>query len=200
MEGRPVGPNYTHETIRWIRENGGKANFLDGGAIMLGPDGRTAKPGDTIVHLDDGNFTIWESGVRDAEGVSEQEGPGSGHEDAGGPEDRESVQGLEQGGAEREARSAPRNEGESAEGEEGLVQLEANLICRAVMPDGDAGCGRVPDEISEYQPESTGELLSPRAYVMREEGTLNRQNGHFLCTSCYIKAGQPSSPWGWTAP
>ena len=38
------------------------------------------------------------------------------------------------------------------------------------------------------------------AYVRNEEGTLNPTNGHFLCDSCYIKAGQPSSPTGWVCP
>lgn len=37
-------------------------------------------------------------------------------------------------------------------------------------------------------------------YIWREEGTLNPNNGHFLCDSCYIKAGQPSSPIGWRCP
>jgi hypothetical protein len=62
-----------------------------------------------------------------------------------------------------------------------------------------AGCGRHPDDISEYSPEATGEDLTPVAYVRQEEGTYNRHNGHFLCTACYIKAGQPSAPGGWTA-
>lgn len=37
-------------------------------------------------------------------------------------------------------------------------------------------------------------------YVIEEEGTYNPENGHFLCDSCYIKAGQPSSPGGWKCP
>lgn len=36
-------------------------------------------------------------------------------------------------------------------------------------------------------------------YVMVEEGTLNLDNGHFLCTPCYIKAGCPTAPNGWKA-
>lgn len=65
------------------------------------------------------------------------------------------------------------------------------------------GCGKTAAEIPEYTPAFTGEegrLADPEAYVWAEEGTLNRENGHFLCTECYIKAGQPSSPSGWTAP
>lgn len=42
---------------------------------------------------------------------------------------------------------------------------------------------------------------TPTEYVLAEEGTLNSENGHFLCTSCYIKAGQPSAPFpGWKCP
>ena len=37
-------------------------------------------------------------------------------------------------------------------------------------------------------------------YVWENEGTLNRKNGHFLCTQCYINAGMPTSPQGWTCP
>lgn len=62
------------------------------------------------------------------------------------------------------------------------------------------GCGKKPNEISEYSQETTGSELSPDEYVKKEEGTYNRENGHFLCTACYIKAGQPSSPRGWVAP
>lgn len=37
-------------------------------------------------------------------------------------------------------------------------------------------------------------------YIRQEEGTYNVDNGHFLCDGCYIKAGQPTSPFGWTCP
>lgn len=67
------------------------------------------------------------------------------------------------------------------------------------------GCKRKPNEIQEYidaaSPECYGgEGVTPEGYVWKEEGTLNLENGHFLCTDCYIKAGQPSSPRGWVAP
>jgi len=62
------------------------------------------------------------------------------------------------------------------------------------------GCEKTPNELSEYSPEYTGEDLSPDDYVWKEEGTLNPRNGHFLCTPCYIAAGQPSSREGWYAP
>jgi hypothetical protein len=63
------------------------------------------------------------------------------------------------------------------------------------------GCGKTPEELHEYTPAFTGEDISPNEYVWREEGTLNRSNGHFLCTDCYIKQGMPVAPYpGWTAP
>jgi hypothetical protein len=62
------------------------------------------------------------------------------------------------------------------------------------------GCGKTPSELSEYVGAASGANITPGDYVWQEEGTLNRENGHFLCTSCYIKAGMPSSPRGWVAP
>lgn len=53
------------------------------------------------------------------------------------------------------------------------------------------GCHRAPDKISEYDPEYTGEEMTPLEYVIHNEGTYNRDNGHFWCTSCYIRAGMP---------
>lgn len=37
-------------------------------------------------------------------------------------------------------------------------------------------------------------------FVQTDEGTFNTKNGHFLCNSCYIKAGCPSSARGWICP
>ena len=67
------------------------------------------------------------------------------------------------------------------------------------------GCKREPGEIQEYidaaSPECYGgEGTTPENYVWEEEGTLNFENGHFLCTECYVKADCPSSPRGWVAP
>jgi len=54
------------------------------------------------------------------------------------------------------------------------------------------GCHGTPEEIEEYQPDSTGlPDVSATDYVKREEGTFNTENGHFWCTACYIKAGMP---------
>lgn len=71
------------------------------------------------------------------------------------------------------------------------------------------GCGKTPLELGEeyrdllrddegYLPEPTDEQVLEAAW--NEEGTLNRENGHFLCNECYIKAGMPSSPTGWRCP
>lgn len=73
------------------------------------------------------------------------------------------------------------------------------------------GCNRRPEEISEYVQEAADANEyraskdlpaneTPDSFVRREEGTYNPDNGHFVCTDCYIKAGQPSSPGGWIAP
>jgi hypothetical protein len=67
------------------------------------------------------------------------------------------------------------------------------------------GCGRTPSGLSEYvgaaSEKASGVVdMTPDDYVWQEEGTLNRENGHFLCTPCYVKAGMPSSPRGWVAP
>jgi hypothetical protein len=62
------------------------------------------------------------------------------------------------------------------------------------------GCGKTPEEMTEYSKESTDSNFEPNDYVKREEGTYNPANGHFACTPCYIDMGMPSSPTGWKAP
>lgn len=63
------------------------------------------------------------------------------------------------------------------------------------------GCNKPPEQLEEYVTLSQEEGLSPDEYVRREEGTYNRENGHFLCTLCYFKAGCPTAPGsGWKAP
>lgn len=64
----------------------------------------------------------------------------------------------------------------------------------------DPRCGRTPDQITEYSQAYTESSLSPADYVWSEEGTTNRENGHFTCTECYIALGQPSSREGWRTP
>lgn len=53
------------------------------------------------------------------------------------------------------------------------------------------GCGRTPDEISEYVSIAKCEKMTPEEFVREEEGTFNEKTGLFWCTSCYIKAGEP---------
>ncbi len=62
------------------------------------------------------------------------------------------------------------------------------------------GCSKCPDELEEYRWAVEDTEMSPDEFVRLEEGTYNTENGHFLCTDCYISAGQPSGPRGWTAP
>ena len=55
-----------------------------------------------------------------------------------------------------------------------------------------AVCGKHPDQISEYVDvyEIEG-CSSPEDYVVKHEGTYNRETGNFYCTSCYIEIGMP---------
>jgi hypothetical protein len=69
------------------------------------------------------------------------------------------------------------------------------------------GCAKRPAEMTAYdgeiedKPRTDEELAAARTRAcIREEGTLNHENGHFLCDICYIKNGQPSSPSGWKCP
>jgi hypothetical protein len=61
------------------------------------------------------------------------------------------------------------------------------------------GCGKEPHELEEYVEAAREYERTPARYVMLEEGTYNPENGHFLCTPCYVRAGMPSSPDGWRA-
>jgi hypothetical protein len=69
---------------------------------------------------------------------------------------------------------------------------EREVIC--------VGCGKAPAEIAEYTEAAAEEEITADEYVAENEGTYNPGNGHFLCTSCYIDAGCPSSDRGWVAP
>lgn len=55
------------------------------------------------------------------------------------------------------------------------------------------GCGKKPHELPEYVSAAEESGTSPILYVMQEEGTYNRSNGHFLCTPCYVNAGMPTA-------
>jgi hypothetical protein len=63
-----------------------------------------------------------------------------------------------------------------------------------------AACGKEPHELQEYVEAAKEMGCEPWEYVVREEGTYNRENGHFLCDDCYVTAGCPTSPRGWVAP
>jgi hypothetical protein len=62
------------------------------------------------------------------------------------------------------------------------------------------GCNKGPYQLYEYVEAAKENNMGINEYVEQEEGTYNKTNGHFLCTSCYVKAGMPSSPTGWVAP
>lgn len=62
------------------------------------------------------------------------------------------------------------------------------------------GCNKKASELEEYIEVAKDEDMTPEDYVREEEGTYNHNNGHFLCTLCYIRYGMPSNPWGWVAP
>jgi hypothetical protein len=64
------------------------------------------------------------------------------------------------------------------------------------------GCGKHPHEIEEYVEAAKEEKMTPDDYVRQEEGTYNPKNGHFACTTCYIKMGMPDRPYPdyWVAP
>lgn len=54
------------------------------------------------------------------------------------------------------------------------------------------------EELDSVPVEQRGERRV--AYILKEEGTLNPTNGHFLCDRCYIAAGMPTAPNGWVCP
>lgn len=83
------------------------------------------------------------------------------------------------------------------------------------------GCKKSPEELEEYVEQASAENESlegmhademeemglipffrytPTSFVQMEEGTYNPENGHFLCTDCYIAAGMPTAPQGWKCP
>lgn len=65
------------------------------------------------------------------------------------------------------------------------------------------GCNKTADELEEYIESAKDAGITVEQYVREEEGTYNPENGHFLCTDCYIKAGMPANHFpekGWVAP
>jgi hypothetical protein len=66
----------------------------------------------------------------------------------------------------------------------------------------DPMCERYAENMTDYDSFIPG-TISPQKreiYVIQEEGTYNKTNGHFLCDTCYIKAGMPTKPYGWKCP
>ena len=62
-------------------------------------------------------------------------------------------------------------------------------------------CRLKPAQLSEYVSAAIEwDYKTAAEYVIGEEGTFNKDNGHFLCTPCYIKADCPTAPNGWVAP
>lgn len=61
-------------------------------------------------------------------------------------------------------------------------------------------CKKNPNDLPEYVELANEEGITPDDFVIREEGTYNKNNGHFTCTTCYIKRGMPTRPNGWKAP
>lgn len=67
------------------------------------------------------------------------------------------------------------------------------------------GCKKTPEQLEEVQiyldEDGTFDGFATESeFIWNMEGTLNRDNGHFLCNDCYIQAGMPSSPFGWVCP
>jgi hypothetical protein len=89
----------------------------------------------------------------------------------------------------------------------GLSIAEAKERYKKVNEQGDnpkdpicVGCAKRPQELPEYTSAAREANVAPNDYVTYNEGTFNRENGHFLCDTCYIKNGMPSSERGWVAP
>jgi hypothetical protein len=62
------------------------------------------------------------------------------------------------------------------------------------------GCGLEPKYIEEYIEGAEDAGMFVNDFVRDQEGTYNPENGHFLCTNCYIEVGMPTSPNGWICP
>lgn len=74
--------------------------------------------------------------------------------------------------------------------------MNKNIVARCT------GCNKNAAEIEEYIEAARDAEMGINEYVREEEGTYNTENGHFLCTDCYIAAGMPSRPYPerWVAP
>lgn len=61
-------------------------------------------------------------------------------------------------------------------------------------------CGKPASSFPEYRIWDDLTKEDPVAYVLREEGTYNRETNRFACDACYIAIGMPAGPNGWEAP
>lgn len=67
------------------------------------------------------------------------------------------------------------------------------------------GCNKTPDQLDDFADWKDQGYESAEDMCKQEEGTYNPENGHFLCTPCYIAAGMPANHYsgpgsGWVAP
>lgn len=64
------------------------------------------------------------------------------------------------------------------------------------------GCNTPAKLIEEYIEAAEDANMDVEEYIRDQEGTYNPENGHLLCTDCYIAAGMPSlpHPQRWIAP
>lgn len=82
----------------------------------------------------------------------------------------------------------------------------ADYLPHSVIRPFCTGCQRFPEDIPDIVVLAKIDGMSPAAWVIAEEGTLNSLNGHFLCNECYIRAGMPAGrdghggPGRWVAP
>lgn len=67
-----------------------------------------------------------------------------------------------------------------------LTERGKNMVLKCKL------CGKKPCEISEYRSGAFSDGITADEYVIKEEGTLNKNTGKFYCTSCYVKLGMPS--------
>lgn len=54
------------------------------------------------------------------------------------------------------------------------------------------GCNKHPEDLDEYIEMGKIEGMTPEAFVIKEEGSLNKETGLFYCTDCYIQIGCPT--------
>jgi hypothetical protein len=82
----------------------------------------------------------------------------------------------------------------------------ANYLPHTTIRPFCTGCQRHPEAIPDIVILAKMDEMTPSAWVIAEEGTLNPDNGHFLCNECYIRAGMPAGgdgyggPGRWVAP